>query len=135
MQAADLFLDTMPVNAHTTASDALWAGLPVLTVLGDAFVSRVAASLLGATGLSELVARDAPEYQRLALELARDRPRLRRLRAALVAQRHSCALFDSVAYARDFEQLIVRMQERRALGLAPDHLPALAASQAPPRDR
>jgi protein O-GlcNAc transferase len=124
IQAADLFLDTMPVNAHTTASDALWAGVPVLTVLGDAFVSRVAASLLAAAGLPELIAQDLDGYQQIALQLARDRDRLRALRARLAAQRHTCALFDSARYTRDFEALIARMVERHERGLAPEHLPA-----------
>ena len=130
MRHADLFLDTLPVNAHTTASDALWAGLPVLTTAGDTFVSRVAASLLQAAGLPELVAADLDGYERIALELARNRPRLAALRARLAAQRDTCPLFDSAAYASDFAALIVRMVERHDQGLAPAHLAALPAPPA-----
>jgi predicted O-linked N-acetylglucosamine transferase (SPINDLY family) len=125
MRHADLFLDTLPVNAHTTASDALWAGLPVLTVAGDSFVSRVAASLLTAAGLPELVTTDLDSYECLARELARDRGRLVALRARLAARRQDCALFDSARYARGFGALIARMVERHDRGLPPDHLPAL----------
>ncbi len=126
MQNADLFLDTLPVNAHTTASDALWAGVPVLTVLGESFVSRVAASLLAAAGIPELVAHDLDEYERLACELAADRGRLRTVRQRLIGSRDSCALFDSARYTRDFEALIDRMVERHDRGLAPEHLGAAA---------
>jgi len=122
IQAADLFLDTLPVNAHTTASDALWAGLPVLTVLGESFASRVAASLLIAAGLPELVAADLDNYERIALELARERGRLLELRERLAASRETCALFDSARYTRDFEALIARMVERHDLRLRPEHL-------------
>ncbi|SPE19412.1 putative O-linked N-acetylglucosamine transferase, SPINDLY family [Burkholderiales bacterium] len=125
----DLFLDTYPVNAHTTASDALWAGLPVLTILGDSFVSRVAASLLAAAGLPELVAKDLDQYERIALELARDRTRLRALRQRLAAQRQSCALFDSTRHTRDFEALIARMVDRHERRLPPEHLPTAPADR------
>jgi len=124
VRAADLFLDTMPVNAHTTASDALWAGVPLVTTLGETFASRVAASLLTAAGLPELVAPDLDGYERLVLELAGDRARLAALRSRLEAGRARCALFDSAAYARDFGALIERMVQRHDAGLAPAHLPA-----------
>lgn len=124
LTAADLFLDTAPVNAHTTASDALWAGVPVVTTLGEGFAARVAASLLHAAGLAELVAPDLDGYERIARELALDRPRLRALRARLEQGRRNCALFDSARYARDFERLIVRMVERHDRGLLPAHLEA-----------
>ncbi len=123
---ADLFLDTLPVNAHTTASDALWAGLPLLTVRGESFVERVAASLLIAAGLPELVAEDLDDYERIALSLARDRPRLQALRARLVEHRERCALFDSARYTRDLEALYTRMVRLHELGLPPRHLPAEA---------
>ena len=124
MRHADLFLDTLPVNAHTTASDALWAGLPVLTVSGNSFVSRVAASLLRAAGLPELIAADLDGYERLALALARDRGRLAGLRERLGAQRGTCPLFDSERYAADFCTLIERMQSLHDKGHAPRHLAA-----------
>ena len=80
---ADLFLDTLPYNAHTTASDALWAGLPVLTCLGTTFAGRVAASLLQAIGLPELITHSLDEYEALALQLARDETRLFELKRKL----------------------------------------------------
>jgi predicted O-linked N-acetylglucosamine transferase (SPINDLY family) len=131
MQLADLFLDTLPVNAHTTASDALWAGLPMVTVAGNSFVSRVAASLLVAAGLPELVAPDLDGYERLALDLARDRTRLAGLRQRLVANRDSCALFDSRQFAADFTGLIERMIQCHDAGLAPRHLAAPAVTATP----
>jgi predicted O-linked N-acetylglucosamine transferase (SPINDLY family) len=127
---ADLFLDTAPVNAHTTASDALWSGLPLVTTLGETFASRVAASLVAAAGEPELAARDLDEYERMARGLAHDRPRLRALRARLAEARGSCALFDCRGYARDFEELLARMVERLDRGLAPAHLAARAAQTA-----
>ena len=126
ISAADLFLDTSPVNAHTTASDALWAGVPVLTVLGESFVSRVAASLVTGVGLPELVATSLQDYERIALELARNRSRLRQLRERLAGNRQSCPLFDGARYTRDFEALLMRMIERLDSGLPPEHLPVTA---------
>jgi protein O-GlcNAc transferase len=82
-RAADLFLDNVPVNVHTGASDALWTGLPVVTCTGDAFAGRVAASLLEAIGLTELVTQTLDEYQALALKLATDRPLLAATRRKL----------------------------------------------------
>src|SRR4029077_19044540 len=84
---ADLFLDTLPVNAHTTASDALWMGVPVLTCLGATFAGRVAASLLSAVGLEELITQSLDEYESLALSLARDPVRLAEIRAKLARNR------------------------------------------------
>jgi protein O-GlcNAc transferase len=101
---ADLFLDTRTCNAHTTASDALWSGLPVLTVPGDAFAGRVASSLLHALGLPELIARDLGDYEGRAVALARDAAALRELRAKLEANRLTAPLFDVKRFARDFEQ-------------------------------
>ncbi|MDE2274700.1 MAG: tetratricopeptide repeat protein, partial [Burkholderiales bacterium] len=95
LQLADLFIDTWPYNAHTTASDALWAGVPVVTTLGPTFASRVGASLLNAVGLPELVAADRAGYEALVLALAGDAPRRRALRAQLAAARTQAPLFDS----------------------------------------
>ncbi|HQD83396.1 MAG TPA: tetratricopeptide repeat protein [Quisquiliibacterium sp.] len=124
LRNADLFLDTLPYNAHTTASDALWAGVPLVTCAGGTFASRVAASLLRAADMGELVTTSLDDYQALAIALASDRPRLAALRARLEAGRMTVPLFDSTAFARDLEALFARMVERRRLGLAPDHLPA-----------
>jgi len=128
LQLADLVLDTRPVCAHTTASDALWAGVPVITCAGETFVSRVAASLLQAIDLPELIATDPAHYESLALALAQDPQRLADLKARLAQNREGCALFDSVGYTRDLEALFTRMQQRCTAGQAPDHLAAQAAA-------
>ncbi|MFC5069769.1 tetratricopeptide repeat protein [Flaviflagellibacter deserti] len=116
---ADLFLDTLPVNAHTTASDALWAGLPVLTCAGDTFIGRVAGSLLHAIGLPELVTHSLEEYETLALRLATDPDLLSGLRERLVANRLSAPLFDIGRYSRDLEAAYLRMWEIHQAGGAP----------------
>ena len=116
---ADLFLDTWPYGAHTTASDALWAGCPVLTCLGDTFAGRVAGSLLRAAGLPELAAASLPDYEALALALARDPERLAGLRARLAAGRASCPLFDTDRHRRHLEAAYVAMWERQQRGDSP----------------
>ena len=100
---ADLFLDGRPYNAHTTASDALWAGLPLLTCRGTAFPGRVAASVLTAAGLPELVTETADEYRAMALKLARDKDLLASIRTKLAANRATCALFDTDRFRRNLE--------------------------------
>jgi predicted O-linked N-acetylglucosamine transferase (SPINDLY family) len=120
--SADLFLDTFYCNAHTTASDALWAGLPLLTRLGDTFAGRVAASLLNAIGLSELVTRTSDEYEQLALELANDRDKLSLIRKRLAANRLTYPLFDTELFARHIESAYEKMSERHRMNLKPDHL-------------
>ena len=121
-RAADLFLDTLPFNAHTTASDALWAGLPVLTCPGDTLASRVAASLLRAVGLPELVAADREAYERLAVELAQDSDRLAQIRRKLSANRVSAPLFQTAAFTKYIEDAYEQMYQRTQAGSAPDHL-------------
>lgn len=116
---ADLFLDTRTYNAHTTASDALWAGVPVLTCPGDAFAGRVAASLLQAVGLSELVTPSLAAYEEAAIRLARDKARLADLRARLVANLRRTPLFDTEGFARSLEAACLAMHERRVAGLPP----------------
>jgi protein O-GlcNAc transferase len=108
-RVADLFLDTLPCNAHTTASDALWTGLPVLTSRGNSFAGRVAASLLNAVGLPELVTHNLDDYEALALRLAKDRSLLAGIRAKLVRNRETCALFDSKRSTRHLEAAYVTM--------------------------
>lgn len=117
--AADLFLDTLPVNAHTTASDALWAGLPVLTQAGESLVGRVAASLLHAAGLPGMVAASAEAYEALALDLAAAPDRLAAIRASLAAQRLTCPLFDTALFTRRIEAAYAMMVERARAGLPP----------------
>jgi protein O-GlcNAc transferase len=124
LRNADLVLDTLPVNAHTTASDALWAGVPVITTPGETLVSRVAASILEAAGLPDLVTPDADAYERLAVELARDPARLQGLRQRLAESRDACPLFDSAQHTRDLEHLYEEMIEAWDQGRAPAHLPA-----------
>lgn len=116
---ADLFLDTLPVNAHTTASDALWAGLPVLTCAGETFISRVAGSVLTTIGLSELITTSLQEYEALALALARDPARLAALRQRLMAHRQTSPLFDIARFTRNLEGAYLQMQERRFTGQPP----------------
>src|SRR5205823_3713486 len=100
---ADLFLDTLPYNAHTTASDALWAGLPVVTCAGRSFAARVAGSLVHAVGLPKLVTGSLAEYEALALALAREPARLVELRARLERNRATAPLFDIERYRRHLE--------------------------------
>jgi predicted O-linked N-acetylglucosamine transferase (SPINDLY family) len=119
---ADLFIDTWPCNGHTTASDALWAGVPVVTWAGPSFASRVAASLLHAVGLPGLACATLADYEREVLALAADAPRRQALREQLVRARDTATLFDSSAYAREFGDLLRAMAERWSRGLAPDHL-------------
>ena len=116
---ADLFLDTMPYNAHTTASDALWAGLPVLTCLGGQFDGRVAASLLETIGLPEQVTKSVGDYESLALTLARDPARLADLRARLAQQRSTSPLYDTDLFRKSIETAYLRMIEMCGQGLAP----------------
>jgi predicted O-linked N-acetylglucosamine transferase (SPINDLY family) len=116
---AGLFLDTYPYGAHTTASHALWAGLPVLTMRGETFVSRVGASLLTAMGLPELIAESLDDYEALALNLARDSDRLGALRAKLMAARSTAPLFDTDRYVRHIESAFVTMIERQRRGQPP----------------
>jgi len=108
---ADLFLDTLPYNAHTTASDALWAGLPVLTCAGNTFAGRVAGSLLRAVGLSELVTDNLPAYEALAFKLAQDARLLETLRATLARNRMTHPLFDTDRFRRHIESAYVTMWE------------------------
>jgi protein O-GlcNAc transferase len=106
---ADLFLDTLPCNAHTTASDALWAGVPVLTCKGRTFAGRVAASLLHAAGLPQLATESLADYEALAHKLAGDRALLGSMRQRLVQNRLSCALFDTERFTRHIEAAYTTM--------------------------
>ena len=120
LKAADLFLDTLPCNAHTTASDALWAGLPLLTCLGDVFQGRVAASLLRALSMDELVTHDLDEYEAEAIALAREPLRLAGIRQKLAANRLSSSLFDGRRFARNLEKAFEAMVRRHRAGLPPE---------------
>ena len=117
LSLGDLFLDTLPYNAHTSASDALWAGLPVLTCPGNTFASRVAAALLCAIGLPELVTASLAEYENLARALAQDPGRLAALRLRLVRNRDTEPLFDTAGFTKDLESAYRTMCERQQRGL------------------
>ncbi len=119
MGAADLFLDTSPCNAHTTASDAFWAGLPVLTCAGNTFASRVAGSLLTAAGMPELVTHTMEDYEALALRLASSPGELAALRARLARNRTTSPLFDTPTFARHLENAYLQMWEIYLAGNEP----------------
>ena len=121
-RVADLFLDTFPYNAGTTASDALWAGLPVLTRMGESFASRVAASVLTALDLPELITSSQKEYEDLAIELATKPQLLQQIKHKLSQQRLTQPLFDSRSFTRNLEQAYRQMHERSLDGLPPDHI-------------
>ena len=116
LQAADLFLDTLPYNAHATAADALFAGLPVLTCRGTTFAGRVAASMLHAAGIPELVADNTGAYEDVALALSRNSDRLREIRAKLIANGNTAPLFDTAAYATTFESALAALRKAPAPG-------------------
>ena len=116
---ADLFLDTRPYNAHSSASDALWAGVPVLSQPGDTFAGRVGASLLAACGLPELIAEDATSYEAVALRLARDQDAHAALKAKLEHNRSSCALFDTPRFTGHLEAAYATMYEHHQRGGEP----------------
>jgi predicted O-linked N-acetylglucosamine transferase (SPINDLY family) len=127
LAAADLGLDTFPYNGHTTTSDALWAGLPVVSAKGSHFASRVSESLLTALGLPELVAETPADYVDLALGLAGDRARLDDIRSRIAANRDTAPLFHTTRFVRHLERAYEMMVERARGGRAPDHIdvPAL----------
>lgn len=121
-RVADLFLDTFNYNAHTTASDALWAGLPVLTLPGRQFSARVGASLVSAVGLPDMIAKDPQDYEQKALELAHDLGALASVRGRLRLQRLSAPLFDTARFARDLERGFDMIFDRYIGGLPAAHL-------------
>ena len=116
---ADLFVDTLPYNAHTTASDALWAGVPLLTCLGSTFPGRVAASLLQAVGLTELITHSLGDYEAMALRLAQEPGLLSSLKERLAQNRDTSPLFDTKRFARHVESAYVTMWERHRRGEPP----------------
>jgi predicted O-linked N-acetylglucosamine transferase (SPINDLY family) len=122
LKQADLFLDTLPYNAHTTASDALWVGLPVLTCMGNAFAGRVAASLLTAIALPELICNDRKAYEASAIELAHNPAKLATIKQKLAKNRLTTPLFNTRQWTTDVESLYEKMLDRHKKGLAPEHL-------------
>ena len=119
---ADLFLDTYPYGAHTTAVDSLKAGIPVLTLIGQSFASRVAASLLNAVGLPELVSNNQEDYEALAIDLAKAPNKLEAIKLKLATNLKNAPLFNTLLFTKDLESLYLKMHERHQLGLEPDHL-------------
>jgi len=122
MRAADLFLDSLPFNAGTTASDALWAGVPVITRQGEAFASRMAASLLKAIGLPELITDTQEAYEALAIALATHPEQLNEIRQKLARNRVTAPLFDTPMFTRHLEDAYRQMYERYQADLLPDHI-------------
>jgi predicted O-linked N-acetylglucosamine transferase (SPINDLY family) len=131
MQQADLFLDLLPCGGHTTASDALWAGVPLVTCRGHAFGGRVAASLLNAVGLPELIAENLNDYQALALGLAGDPKRLKALRQKLAQNRLTTPLFDTARFRRHIEAAFTTMVEIFRRGEAPKAIQVPAMDKTP----
>ena len=121
-RAADLFIDTLPYNAHTTASDALWAGLPVLTCMGESFASRVAASLLNAIELPELISTTQEQYEATAIELATNPAKLKAIKDKLECNRLTTALFDTPRFTKHIEAAYTQVYERYQADLPPDHI-------------
>jgi predicted O-linked N-acetylglucosamine transferase (SPINDLY family) len=119
---ADLFLDTFPYNAHTTASDALWAGLPLLTLMGESFASRVAASLLTAIDLPELITNSQEDYEALAIELATNPTKLKAIKAKLESNRLTTPLFDTPQFTKHLEDAYIKIYERYHADLPPKHI-------------
>ena len=121
-QACNLFLDTFPYNAGTTASDALWAELPVLTLMGQSFASRMAASILNAIGLPELITSTQEEYESLAIELALNSKKLADINLKLETNRLTAPLFDTPLFTKNIEVAYIKIIERYHADLEPDHI-------------
>jgi predicted O-linked N-acetylglucosamine transferase (SPINDLY family) len=121
-QLADLFIDTLPYNAHTTTSDALWAGLPVLTLIGESFASRVAASLLNAMDLPELITLTQSQYESKAIELANNPFMLAEIKEKVKRSRQTSPLFNAKLFARHIESAYEEINKRYMTGKKPDHI-------------
>jgi protein O-GlcNAc transferase len=121
-RVCDLFLDTFPYNAGTTASDALWAGLPVMTLMGRSFASRMAASLLNAIGLPELITSTQEEYETLAIELGNNPEKLLQIKEKLIENRFTTPLFDTPQFTKNLEAAFIKMHERYEAGLQSEHI-------------
>lgn len=119
---ADLFLDTHPYSAHTTALDSLKTGIPILTYIGQSFASRVVASLLNAIDMPELIASNQTEYEALAIELATNPTKLAAIKQKLIKNRLSSPLFDTPLFTRNLETAYIRMYEKYQAELPSDHI-------------
>ena len=122
IQSADLFLDTLPFNAHTTASDALRVGLPVLTCIGESFTSRVAASLLNAVNLPELITTSQEEYEALAIELAKNPGKLKNIKDKLNSNLPTAPLFNTPLFTKHIESAYKTMYERYHKGFEAENI-------------
>jgi predicted O-linked N-acetylglucosamine transferase (SPINDLY family) len=122
IKQADLFIDTLPYNAHTTTSDALRMGLPVLTCIGNSFASRVAASLLNAVNLPELITTSQEQYESLAIELATNPEKLKIIKDKLVNNLPTAPLYDTPLFTQHLESAYLTMYDRYKNGLDPDHI-------------
>ena len=122
IQSADLFLDTLPYNAHTTASDALRVGLPVLTCIGESFTSRVAASLLNAVNLPELITTSQEEYEALAIELATNPGKLKNIKDKLNSNLPTAPLFNTALFTKHIESAYKTMYERYQKGFKAENI-------------
>ena len=122
LHLADLFLDTLPYNAHTTCSDALRMGVPVLTCMGRSFVGRVAGSLLNALNLPELITHTPEEYESLAIELATNPDKLKTIKDKLAKNISTAPLYDTKLFTKNLESAYTQMYERYHQGLKPDHI-------------
>ena len=122
IKIADLFLDTLPYGASATASDALWTGLPILTLQGKSWASRVAASLLNSMGLQELITYSNKQYEDLAVEIANNPNFLRQIKDKLIKYRLLKPLFNSELITKDIEKIFLIMQERYISNLPVDHI-------------
>ena len=125
LRLADLFLDTFNFNAHTTASDALWADLPIVSKVGKSFASRVAGSLLNAIELPELITTTEKEYEALALSLASNPKTLTSIKKKLAEKKNSAPLFDTETYTKNLERAYIQAYQRYADGLPPTELNVL----------
>lgn len=114
-----MFIDTLPCNAHTTCSDSLWAGLPLLTLAGKSFAARVAASLLNAINLSELITTTQEEYEKTAIELAKNPDKLKVLKEKLEQNRFTAPLFNTRLFTTNIEEAYKAMYERYCSDLSP----------------
>ena len=121
-QLADLFIDSFPYTAHTTCSDALLTGLPVLTRIGNSFASRVAASLLAAIDLSEMIVKTKKEYKDLAIEIANNKEKLKQIKNKLQKNILTKPLFDTKLFTKNIEELYTIMYQRYHSGLPVDHI-------------
>ena len=121
-RVADLFLDTHPYNAGTTASDALRMGLPVLTCIGSSFPSRMAASLLNAVNLPDLITTTQDQYETIAIQLAKNPEKLKIIKDKLVANLPTAPLYDTPLFTQNLESAYLTMYDRYQNGLDPDHI-------------